>query len=220
MPRVRRINRRRPRMTRRKRTVRRNKIARQVHKYKRIVNMGTYTASQSPATGTVPARGAFSFNMNLLPNVSEYSALYDQYKISGVSLKFIPKTNQFQGGTSGTPNTIGYGQIVTAIDYDDAVTPITKDQLLEFGSSKVTRSNKEHKRYLKPKMLQEIYINSSTTGRAPISAKWIDWSFPNAEHYGIKWFIDAPVVPTPATDSSSISYDVYAVFYFMCKNTR
>lgn len=215
------MTRRKPMRRTRRKIVRRNKMARQIHKYKRVVNMGTYTASQSVVGGTVPARGAFSFNMNLLPNVSEYSSLYDQYKITGVSVKFVPKTSgQFQGGSSGSANPIGYGQVVSVIDFDDAATPLTKDQMLEYGSVKVTKSNREHKRFIKPKMLQEIFINSTTTGRAPIQAKWIDWSFPNAEHYGIKWFIDAPTVNNPLTDNSSIAYDAYATFYFACKNTR
>lgn len=222
MPRMnrRRMNRRKPQARRPKRLVSRNRIARQVHSYKRIVNLGTYVASQSPATGYAPAKGAFSFNMNLVPNAAEYSALYDQYKINGVSLRFIPKTNQFQGGTSGTQNALGYGQVITVLDYDDSGTPISKDALLEFGSAKVSRSNQIHKRYFKPKMLNLAFINAGTNGYSVGPARWLDWNQSTVEHYGVKWWIDAPTVPNTATDSSSIAYDVYATFYFQCKNTK
>lgn len=192
-----------------------------VHNFKRLVNLGTYTASYSPGTGPIPIRQGFSFNMNLLPNVAEYSSLYDQYRLKGIQFRMVPKTSgQFQGATSGVANALGYGQVMTVIDYDDAATPVTKDGLMEFSTVKYTRSNAIHKRYLKPQMLTRLWVNTTTEANSPGPAKWVDWTYPNVEHYGIKLYVDAPVVNNLATDNSSISYDIYATFYFACKNTR
>lgn len=209
------LKRRKPMMRRRAGALRR-----QVHSFKRLVSFGTVTASQSPATGTIPVRTAISFPLNLVPNSTEYTALYDQYRINAISFRAVPKASQFQGGTSGSANPLGYGQVISVIDYDDSTTPVTKDSLMEYGSVKFTRSSSMHKRYFKPKILQRAQINAVTDGNVSAKATWIDTLNPDVQHYGIKLFIDAPTVPNVATDSSSISYDLYAVYYMTFKNTR
>lgn len=211
------LKKRKPGMIRRKRA---GVLRRQVHSFKRLVSLGTVTASTAPAGGAVPVRTAISFPLNLIPNLTEYTNLFDQYKINGISFRAVPKTQQFQGGTSGTGNPLGYGQVVSVIDYDDSTTPLTKDQLMEYGSVKFTSSGRMHKRYFKPKILTRAAINSATDGNVSSKALWVDTLNPDVQHYGIKLFIDAPVVPNPATDSSSVSYDLYATYYFQCKNTR
>lgn len=213
---------RKPRRYARRKAMRRaGALRRQVHSFKRVVNFGTVTASTAPAGGAVPVRTAISFPLSLVPNVTEYTSLFDQYKINGIAFRVVPKTSgQFQGASSGVANPIGYGQVVSVIDYDDSVTPLNKDQLLEYGSVKFSKCNWIHKRYLKPKILTRAQINSVTDGNVSAKATWIDTVNPDVQHYGIKLFIDAPVVNNPATDSSSIAYDLYATYYFQCKNTR
>lgn len=212
------LKKRKPGMIRRRRA---GVLRRQVHSFKRVVPFGTLTASQSPAGGTIPVRTAISFPLDLIPNVNEYKNLFDQYKINGISLKIIPKTSgQFQGATSGVVNPVGYGQVVTVIDYDDTVTPLTKDQLMEYGSVKYTSSQRIHKRYFKPKILTRAAINSTTDGNVVSKAQWIDTINTDVQHYGTKVFIDPPAVNNIGTDSSSMSYDVYACYYFQCKNTK
>lgn len=210
-------------MMRRRRST--NKLRRQVHMFKRIVNLGSYTAKTTyngvglPNTD-VPVMKAFSFQLNDLPNASEYNVLFDQYKITGIKLRVIPKAAMTtQGSSTGTIASVGYGQVVSVIDYDDADTPTSKDQLLEFGSAKVTSVSRIHQRYFKPKILNQVYINSISTGYSPVRSNWLDNSYPTIQHYGLKLWIDAPQSSNNTT-SSSISYDVYATYYFMCKNTR
>lgn len=204
------------------RKIQRNRLSRQVHMFKRIVNLGTYTASiTSGATPTiVPVKKAFSFQLNDLPNISEYASLFDQFKITGIKFRVVPRTSMTtQGVVTGTVSTVGYGQVVTAIDFDDAVNPSSKDELLEFGSAKYTASSKIHQRYFSPKVLNAVWVNVVSTGYAPAKAPWIDLQNTNLPHYGIKLWIDAPE-NSGGGSNSSISYDVYATYYFMCKNTR
>lgn len=189
-----------------------------IHKFKRIVNLGTYTATASSLTET-PVSKAFSFQLTDMPNVTEYGALYDQYKITGIALRVIPKTSQFQGGTSGSTAVIGYGQVVTCIDFDDAANPTSKDELLQYQNAKVTRSSVLHKRFIKPRILDTIWVNSLSSGYQAVIPGWVDMANSNLPHYGIKLWVDAPAT-AGGTSSSSISYDVYATYYFKCKNTR
>lgn len=216
--RPRKVMRRKPRKV----AVRRNRLQRQVHMFKRIVNLGQYTASiTSGSVPTIsPVSKAFSFQLSDLPNVSEYTSLFDQYKITGIKLRIVPRTAMTtQGVVTGTTAPVGYGQVVTAIDYDDAANPIAKDTLLEYGSAKYTSSNKIHSRYFKPKVLNAVWVNIASTGYSPVKAPWIDQANNNLPHYGLKMWIDAPE-NSGGGSNSSISYDVYATYYFMCKNTR
>lgn len=215
---------RRPRRYRRKpMALRRRKaraaLHRQVHKFKRQVFLGTYKASCTSLGVQTPIAKAFSFQLVDLPNVAEYTSLFDQYKITGVSVRVIPKSSeQIQGGTSGTVQTLGYGQVVTAIDYDDAANPASKDELLEFGSSKTTSSNRIHTRFIRPKMLNVVFRNALTSGYSPVKATWLDQAYNDLPHYGLKLWVDAPSGFNVA--DTSIAYDIYATYYFSCKNTR
>lgn len=197
-----------------------NKLRRQVHMFKRIVSLGTYTASNTPLGGSSAVQKGFSFQLSDLPNVSEYSSLFDQFKITGVKLRIVPKVGMTtQGSSTGTVATVGYGQVVTAIDYDDAAAPISKDSLLEYGSAKYTSVSRIHTRYIKPKVLNAVWVNIASTGYSPVRAPWIDQANTNLPHYGIKMWIDPPE-NSNGTTNSSVAYDVYATYYFMCKNTR
>lgn len=198
-----------------------NKLQRQVHMFKRIWASPTpLTASFNPATGGSPAQAALAFKLSDLLNVDEYKALYDQYKITGVAVRLIPKALQFQGTQTSTTGAIGYGQVVTAIDYDDQTVPGSKDQLLQYGSAKVTDGNKIHSRYFAPKILNQVYSSALVTAYAPKKAQYLDTVNDAVPHFGLKVWIDAPVIPATMGLLTSISYDVYVTYYFKCKNTR
>lgn len=202
------------------RKIQRNRLSRQVHMFKRIVNLGTYTASQTSGGVVTPIAKGFSFQLSDLANVSEYTSLFDQFKITGIKFRVVPKTAMTtQGAVTGTIAPLGYGQVVTAIDFDDAANPTSKDQLLEYGSAKYTPSSRVHQRYFSPKVLNAVWVNLASTGYSPVKAPWIDQANTNLPHYGIKLWVDVPE-NSSGTANSSISYDVYATYYFMCKNTR
>lgn len=206
---------------RRKPAFKRNRIARIYHKFKRIVDLGEITAYTS-ATTPYPYSKAFSFQLSDLPNLSEYQALYDQFKITGVQIQLIPKVMMTtQGSSTGTPNMVGYGQLVTALDFDDASFPTSKESLLQYENAKVSQCGRIHKRFLKPRIMDTIFRNSGTTGVMSTRPGWLDLETATAEvpHYGCKVWIDAPA-NSAGTTSSSISYNVLATYWFMCKNTR
>lgn len=209
---------RKPRRYARRKAAMRARRSIVTHKFKRMVNLGTYTATATSLTDT-PVAKAFSFQLTDLLNVSEYAGLYDQYKITGIAFRAVPKSLQIQGGTSGTTSVVGYGQVVTCLDFDDAANPSSKDELLQYQNAKVSRSSSIHKRYIKPRILDTVWVNSVSSGYQSVAPGWIDMANTNLPHYGIKLWVDAPAT-AGGSSSSSISYDVYATYYFLCKNTR
>lgn len=193
-----------------------NKLRRQVHLFKRTCNLGIVTSS---VTGGIPSpiAQAYAFNLNQLPNVSEFTNLFDQYKITGAKLSFVPGASEsLYSPISGTSTANGFARFHSVIDYDDTTTPPSEDAMLQYGSLKTTGPMQTHVRYIKPKILHEIYRSAIATGYAPRAADWIDVGTPDVPHYGIKVWCNAPTSGT----NTQISYTVYLTLYFACKNTR
>jgi len=195
------------------------KLHRQVHVFKRSAYLGTQTATITTLGVPTPIATAYNFNLNQLPGVSEFTALFDQYKITGAKLQFTPALSEgILNPTTPSAATLGYSRFHSVIDYDDSTTPTSEDQLLEYGSVKSTAPFRTHTRFIKPKMLQEIYRSAVGTAYSPRSGQYIDLTYPDVPHYGIKVWCSAP--NTPAGVQGSIAYKVYLTLYFTCKNTR
>lgn len=201
----------------RKRTV--NKVRRQVHMFKRTAYIGTVTASISAAGTPSPVASAFAFSLSQVPNVSEFSSLFDQYKLTGVRMRITPALTQgISSPLFGTSAALGYSKVHTAIDYDDNTAPTSEDELLEYGSLKSTTAFKDHTRYIKPKLLQQVYRSALSTSYAPKSSVYLDMATSDVPHFGLKLWVSAP--NTPAGTAGSISYKIYQTMYFTCKNVR
>lgn len=201
----------------RKRTV--NKVRRQVHMFKRTAYLGTVTASISALGVATPVANAYSFQLNQLPSVGDFGNLFDQYKITGVKLTLTPALSEgILSPLNNTATALGYSKVHSVIDYDDSQAPTSEDLLLEYGSLKSTAPFQTHTRFIKPKVLHEIYRSAISTSYAPKSGTYLDMNNTDVPHYGLKVWISAP--NTPAGTAASIAYKVYQTLYFTCKNTR
>lgn len=201
----------------RKRTV--NKIRRQVHVFKRSVYIGNITASVSALGVPTPVATAYSFALSQLPNVSDFTSLFDQYKLTGVKVTLTPALSEgIASPLAGTASPLGFSRVHSVIDYDDNTAPTSEDQLLEYGSHKSTAPFQTHSRYIKPKLLQEIYRSSLTTAYSPRANTYLDLTYTDVPHLGMKVWISAP--NTNAGTAQSITYKVYQTMYFTCKNVR
>lgn len=191
--------------------------SRQIHNYKRTALISQITASVTSAGLPTNIAGAYQFNLAQLPNVSEFGTLYDQYKITGAQLKFVPgMTESILSPLSGVTAPLSFNRFHSVIDYDDNTTPPDENTLLQYGSLKSTQGNRTHTRFIKPKVLQEIYRSAVATAYRPIGSQWLDMSYTDVPHYGIKVWCSAP----NSSSACSITYNVYLTLYFACKNTR
>lgn len=195
------------------------KLARQVHSFKRTAYLGTSTATISAAGIATPIATAHSFQLNQLPGVAEFQSLFDQYKITGAKISYTPAASEgILTPQASASAALGYSRVHSVIDYDDASAPTSEDQLLEYGSHKSTAPFQTHTRYIKPKVLHEIYRSAVTTAYAPRSSTYLDLTNADVPHYGVKVWVSAP--NTFFGTANTISYKVYMTLYFTCKNTR
>lgn len=176
-----------------------------VHHFKRTV----YLEQAIQATSTVATSTNYSFALNNLPDVTDFTNLFDQYCIKKVVFKMIPRFSQFNAVYSN-PNNL-FTQVHTAIDYDDAsALPTTTglNEIVQYESHRVTRANQTHTRVLVPRV--EL---SGASAAFPKAYQWIDCDNINALHNGVKVFI-----PKMDGTGNALTYDVQMTFYIKCKN--
>lgn len=207
MPRIRYVNRRRRWQTRAaKARVRRSRMRmakkRQiVHRFKRAV---FYSGSISGST-ILDTFGGVRFRLVDVPNVTEFTNLFDQYKIDGVKIHFLPRGNTAEVGTNQ-----GIVKFFSAIDYDDITAPGSINDILQYENVKTTRSTQDHSRYIKPKVAGLAY--QTAVGNAYMPKRgWIDCANTTVEHYGIKWALQQ----LPA---GSQTFDIKVDYYLSFKN--
>lgn len=169
------------------------------------------------APNPVPAwrTGAYSFNMVNIPSVTDFTTLYDQYKIKGIKFTLIPKYNSVDIGPNPTSgNIIQQTQVATVLDYDDINNPGTLDVLLQYQSLKITRGGKTHSRYFKPSQLTNVYRGALVPdGHSVSKAKWNDMAYLDIVHYGVKWAIQENA-------SVPLNFDVKIDYYLAMKNVH
>lgn len=157
-------------------------------------------------SGVAGSFGAFNFTLANVPGNAEFTALYDQYKISAVSVCFYPR--QTETSSLATVDTAkGNARLLTAIDYNDDTAPLTFDALREYENCEVVSILEKHERYI-PKPL---FLNNSGQN---VNA-WIATSSPSTRHYGLKYAVE----PTLAT-GNSFTYTVEVMYYLAFKNVK
>jgi len=194
---------RRKRLARPMRSLRpRGGIMQPVQYFKRSVYLPGWSS-----TGTTDVPGAFIFRLNDVPNVAEFTGLYDQYKINLVKWTLIPRGNSSDVTTQG--NSMG---VFTALDYDSNVAPTALNDLLQYQNMRMTRSTQQHKRVFRP-VARDALIGSAGAIVGGIYKGWIDCNVDNVPHYAIKyWFQALP--------SGTQQYDLKIDYYLAFKNVR
>lgn len=185
-----------------RRTYRYNKRGQKLYLFKRFCNYGElYLSSVNPIYG------AFNFSLSDLPNASEFTSLYDMYKINCVKITFYPQQT-VSNSINTAYNANASSRFFTVIDYNDSNSPTSLDELRQYQSCKITPVLRQHKRVIyKPKILDTNGFSISP---------WMSTATPNANYLGLKYAAE----PTDATLGASMIYTVEAKLYMSFRNVK
>lgn len=151
-----------------------------------FITFGTPAAETGTATYAVPF--ACQFKLNHILGVSEFTSLYDQYKIMGCRVKMIPLSNVAQ-----VQNTASLPTLVTVRDYDDAVVPSSTtagvNEIYQRQDCRERRFGSTVQLGIRPRVAAQVYNSVTTSGYSNVKAPWLDINSPAVPHYGIKGFI-------------------------------
>ncbi len=166
--------------------------------------------------------GAISFRISDVYNVTEYGALFDQYRIAAVKLEFHYVTAS-QSALTTTVSNQQNCSLCLYEDYDDSTSPPSSlagwNAMLESGRAKVKtfpcRDNKVVYT-LNPKYLTADVDTSATTTARSTNDNWVDGSTAlDVVWRGLKWSLQA----NPGSTTIVHSFRVYETF-FLCFRQR
>lgn len=158
-----------------------------------IDGLGAQTMQFTFSPGATDFRfGGTSIYSDALPNSTEFSALFDQYRIKNVIFRLDVPANYASSGANAAP--LVYPLIHYVLDYDD-YTNADINALLQYPQYQVHNFAKDGYTPLmikfSPKPLRDIAGSGISTGYGPMSVTpWIRTSDFTIPHYGLKLAFD------------------------------
>lgn len=179
-----------------------------IHYFKR------YITNPETISGNVawnPYIAAYSFTFGQLVNVGEYTALFDQYQITTIVVKWYLRIDP----SAQTAATASFPKMYYFRDYDDAAPPPTLNNFREHARCqvRVMNPNRPITVRLKPAILQQLYQTAVAAGYGPKWNTWIDMNDNAVPHYGIKWAIDN-------LTNTNYRVDTEVRIWFKCRGVR
>lgn len=182
-------------------------IGRQVHWFKRRASATTFqgdNVQNSRFFGT-------TFALSGVINAAEFSALFDQYKITGIKLNFYLVRN-----LGNAANVVGIRpRMYIVTDYDTSTSPTSFDELREYSNCRVHQfdDSKPFTYFIRPKILNEVYRTAVSTGTAPQRPPWVSTAHLDLQHFGMRLGIENIL-------DSDVSIVMEPTLYFGCKNVK
>lgn len=182
-------------------------VSKDVHSFKRM----TYKGTISPVPGNV-AYGAYTFQLSDTPDYTEFTALFDYFKITGVKLKFSLNLDPTAQLAANAQWPIMY----SCVDYDDSQVPANANELRVRTNCKqhILAPNRFYSIYLKPKYLKKVSYGLASDGYEIGKQQWLDLATPDLPHYAWKYAVENML----QTGGQSIR--VEAIYYLKFKGVR
>jgi len=190
---------------------------------KRNCQLGTVTV---PSAGTGYAGAVQLFSLGLLPNVTELTFLFDQYRIAYVVWRLTCRPSVTSVVESAVNNSLGLPRLIIARDYDSTTAPASSssgwDDLQQYSTAhRFDFGNREQRTFemgVKPAVAVPIYRTSlSTFGYGPKWDQWLDCQYTDITYQGLRYVVN---VPYTTSLSDSVTFDVDATFYVEMRTTR
>lgn len=150
--------------------------------------------------------GAFTFQLNNVPKVADFTGLFDQYKINAVSLTFYPQLTEASSIVAVTA--VQNARIFTAIDNNDAAVPTALNDIREYDNCEVHSAVEKFTVYIdKPKFVDNTgalrtgYLSTASSGTL---------------HYGLKYAVETL---NPGSAGTYV-FRVEAVYYMSFKAAK
>lgn len=142
-------------------------------------------------TGTVST--AFTLQLSQIPTRSDFTSLFEEYKITKIVLEFMPRQGfQYAGN-------VDHGIFHIWNDYDDS-TPGDQDvynqkqDVKHYNISCNSRSKFTHTLF--PRVQTPVYRTGVNFGYIPRKSPWINTENDDVTHYGVKWHWNNVVKPS------------------------
>lgn len=167
----------------------------------RITTAGTmsikrsFTVSASLVAATTAPYGSVVYaTLSSLPSYTDFTALFDQYKFDMIKVTFYrpyQQTGTMDIAANASQSVLPQLLLHTAVDFDDAVAPVTPPDLQQYPSYQCTILTGSADRFsvtFKPRVALAAY-SGAFTSYANMDA-WLDSASPNVQTYGLKFLLE------------------------------
>jgi len=134
--------------------------------------------------------GSKAFRLSDLPNHTEFTALFDSYRIYKVEVHFIPKYSESDYSSGGAA--YGLPTIYIASDENSTTNPASINELCQYKNCVFKRFNEPVKYTVYPKIALATAGNAAQIVDDNLKNKWIRSAYPDVDHNGIIWGLDMP----------------------------
>lgn len=215
---------RRPfRRTTRRRVFRKARIPRSIAPAKLAAKRTFYAGNWTFGTAAVGDYWRYmSYSLNQLPSVTEFTSLFDEYKICAIKVTFRPSYDSVDSAALSISSTTG-PQAYAHVCIDPSSTNLpagiynsaTLNSFLENSGVKSYTTNRPFSVYFKPKIRDQV---QGTGANAEIrKAKWIRTNETGAVHAGFNMFLQQNNF---STSNARVQLDMFVTYYMMFKNLR
>lgn len=177
----------------------------------------TQIAAVTDDFGTQQGGFGMEFKINACIESTDFTQLFDRYKIVGVKLKFLYQNNM--SGIPGTGATAPLPRITYAFDADDASVPANRLAVAVKGYAKerVLNGNRQFSVFIRPRLDKLVYQQGLTSAYSSERACWLDCVNDGVPHYGLKvwinnWYSDS--------STSSQKLTIQPIYYLALKDTQ
>lgn len=195
-----------------------------VYYYNRNVNLRSCLA----LTDGTDYLDTFTFKLDDVSGYTDFTNLYDFYKIKAIKMRFIPQFTGTQAlyydtganlsawkwpGSNVTPSCL---RIFTCIDYNDATVPTNINSMRQYANCKYSIYTKGHKRYFKPQLnvVSEDGANIQYGNKSP----WVSCAdAATQEYFSIKVGIDTSLLPAATIALNDVLCRIECVYYMAFK---
>lgn len=197
-----------------------------------VAGWGIGTPTPDVFQGTSQFGITASFRLNQLLNFTEFTNLYDRYKIVGVKLKFMYQSATAQdqlvlGGTAPVTNNV-LPVLDHTFDIDDDAMPLFRSTVQQhaYCKTQILQANQPFKKYLKPRTRAAQFV-SQVDGVTSLGygigqkSLWIDCAASSLPHYGLKmWMSSWPYDASKTTQQAHGCLTIQPVFYVAFKDSQ
>lgn len=185
----------------------------------------TSTSSLFTNVGQSTASFSMYFSLADIPNVSEFTTLFDYYKLNRVlvTIKMVSNPDASQQPTSQTlSNLMNYYPTIWYVRDNDDNNTVTLPAIKEFEKvrHKVLMPNREIKIILRPTTLSQIYKGVLPGYAIDTKKQYLDMAQADIPHYGLKTVFDLEGLTSSGDDVRQWQFKINAKYFFTCKSTR
>lgn len=179
-------------------------------------SLSSPTVSTGPTVGCVDFGMAIQQRLTFAQTYSEFTALYDRYKILGVAYKIMFQNNSNESVVSTQAPVLSI-----TFDGDDTIPPTAPFQVQQFGTNRTYMLNgsKVINYFIKPRInatAESAQGIASQVNAISTRARWLDCNSPDVPHFGIKaWIRDFN-----NSMNSCQKLTIQPIYYLGMKNSR